>query len=58
LTCGIAEENLHNNRAMAQALRQQGFDTDLHEVPDMHNYTGWRDAFHPHLTNLLAKVWA
>jgi enterochelin esterase-like enzyme len=58
LTCGIAEENVYNNRTMARALAQQRFDAELHEVPDMHNYTGWRDAFHPHLTNLLAKVWS
>lgn len=57
LTCGVAEENVHNNRVIAQALAQQGFDAELHEVPDMHNYTGWRDAFHPHLTRLLGKVW-
>jgi enterochelin esterase-like enzyme len=58
LTCGIAEENVYNNRAMAKVLAQQGFDAELHEVPDMHNYTGWRDAFHPHLTRLLARVWS
>ena len=27
-----------------------------HEVPDVHNYTAWRDAFHPYLTTLLRKV--
>jgi enterochelin esterase-like enzyme len=58
LTCGVAEENVFNNRTMARALAQQGFDAALHEVPDMHNYTGWRDAFHPHLTSLLARVWS
>jgi hypothetical protein len=26
-------------------------------VPDMHNYTAWRDAFEPHLTGLLARAW-
>ena len=57
LTCGIAEENLANNRLMAQALGAQGFDVALHVNPDMHNYTGWRDALHPHLTRLLARVW-
>jgi enterochelin esterase-like enzyme len=57
MTCGIAEENLANNRLMARALARQEFDVELHEVPDMHNYTGWRDALHPHLTRLLAKVW-
>jgi enterochelin esterase-like enzyme len=58
LTCGAAEENVHNNRVMARALGNQGFDAALHEVPDMHNYTGWRDALHPHLTRLLERVWA
>jgi len=57
MTCGIAEENLANNRLMAQALSGQEFPVALHEVPDMHNYTGWRDALHPHLTRLLAEVW-
>jgi enterochelin esterase family protein len=57
MTCGIAEENLANNRLMARALGAQEFDVELHEVPDMHNYTGWRDALHPHLTRLLARVW-
>jgi enterochelin esterase-like enzyme len=57
MTCGIAEENLANNRLMASALARQEFDVELHEVPDMHNFTGWRDALHPHLTRLLAKVW-
>ena len=57
MTCGIAEENLANNRLMAGALARQEFDVELHEVPDMHNYTGWRDALHPHLTRLLARVW-
>jgi enterochelin esterase-like enzyme len=57
MTCGVAEENLSNNRVMAHALARQEFDVELHVVPDMHNYTGWRDALHPHLTRLLAKVW-
>jgi enterochelin esterase-like enzyme len=58
LTCGAAEENLANNRLMARALRAQGFDAELHEVPDLHNFTGWRDALHPHLTRLLQRAWA
>lgn len=57
MTCGIAEENLANNRLMARALAAQEFEVELHEVPDMHNFTGWRDALHPHLTRLLARVW-
>ena len=57
LTCGSAEENVHNNRLMARALFTQGYPAALHEVPDMHNYTAWRDAFEPHLTDLLVRVW-
>ena len=29
----------------------------LEEVPDLHNYVGWRDAFDPHLTALLQRAW-
>ena len=56
-TCGAAEENVHNNRLMASALAAQGYDAHLAEVPDLHNYVGWRDAFDPHLTALLRKAW-
>jgi len=52
LTCGAAEENIHNNREMAETLG-----APLHEVTDTHNYTAWRDALDPHLTRLLADVW-
>jgi enterochelin esterase-like enzyme len=58
LTCGAAEENLANNRVMARALAEQGYDAGLHVHPDMHNYTGWRDALDPHLTRLLGRMWA
>jgi enterochelin esterase-like enzyme len=57
LTCGLVEENRHNNRAMAAALRQQGYPVQLFEVPDGHNYVAWRDAFDPYLTDLLRRVW-
>jgi enterochelin esterase family protein len=57
LTCGIAEENVHNNREMATALAAQGYEVSLVEVPDLHNYVGWRDAFDPHLTELLRRAW-
>ena len=53
MTCGAEEENVHNNRLMASALAAQGYAAELHEVPDLHNYTGWRDALDPHLTRLL-----
>jgi enterochelin esterase family protein len=57
VTCGTAEENVHNNREMASALAAQGYEVSLVEVPDLHNYTGWRDAFDPHLTALLRRAW-
>jgi len=58
MTCGAEEENVHNNRLMASALAAQGYDAQLAEVPDLHNYTAWRDAFDPYLTELLARVWS
>jgi enterochelin esterase family protein len=57
MTCGAEEENVHNNRLMAAALSAQGYDASLHELPDLHNYTSWRDAFDPHLTRLLTRLW-
>jgi len=57
LTCGLVEENLANNREMAAALRAQGYPVELFEVPDAHNFTGWRDALDPYLTDLLRRTW-
>ena len=56
LTCGTVEENLANNRDMAAALARQGCDLTFAENRDGHNWTGWRDAFDPHLTGLLQRV--
>jgi enterochelin esterase family protein len=58
MTVGAAEENVHNNREMAHVLAGQGYALDFEQVPDMHNYTGWRDAFDPHLGALLRRAWA
>jgi enterochelin esterase-like enzyme len=58
MTCGRAEENLANNRATASILSRQGYPVELYEVPDAHNYIGWRDAFDPYLVALLSQVWA
>ena len=57
LTCGLVEENLANNRDMAGTLRRLGHPVTLREVPDGHNFTAWRDALHPALTDLLRAVW-
>ncbi len=56
LTCGVIEENLANNRLLTAALARSGYDAALHEVPDMHNYTAWRDALDPHLTALIGQA--
>jgi enterochelin esterase family protein len=56
ITCGTAEENLANNRAVAAALNAQGHTVWLGEVRDAHNWTCWRDAFDPHLATLIAAV--
>ena len=57
LTCGAIEENVHNNRLMVQVLRSRGYPVELHEVADVHNYTAWRDAFDPYLTQLLRQIY-
>jgi len=56
LTCGTAEENLSNNRAVAAALAGHGYPTQLVEVRDAHNWTCWRDGFDPALTDLLSAL--
>ena len=56
LTCGAIEENVANNRLMAATLAARDYPASLHEVPDMHNYTAWRDAFDPYLTGLLQRA--
>jgi enterochelin esterase-like enzyme len=56
MTCGVIEENLANNQLLAGILAGHGYPVSLHEVPDLHNFTAWRDALDPHLTGLLRQV--
>lgn len=56
MTCGETEENAANNRLMLALLRSAGYPASLHEVADLHNYTAWRDAFDPCLTELVRLV--
>jgi enterochelin esterase-like enzyme len=58
MTCGEHEENMANNRAVAESLRAAGHYVALRSLPDLHNYTAWRDALHPSLTALLRGAWA
>jgi enterochelin esterase-like enzyme len=57
MTCGQAEENLKNNRAIFDALKLQGYELTFHTQPDAHNWTAWRDSFHPSLVELINRVW-
>jgi len=57
ITCGACEENRHNNRLLADRLAAQGHEVSFELVGDTHNYTAWRDAFDPHLTDLLVRAW-
>lgn len=57
IVCGTAEENLANNRALAQHLAGQGGEVDWGEVADGHTWTTWRDLLDPHLTRLLTEAW-
>lgn len=56
LTCGVVEENLGNNAAMAHTLQQLGYPTELVLLRDAHNFTAWRDALDPHLTSLITNA--
>jgi enterochelin esterase-like enzyme len=57
ITCGTAEENLANNRALAGALEARGWPVTTFWNRDAHNWTAWRDALHPQLAELLTRVW-
>ncbi len=58
MTCGGVEQNLANNRDVVAALCEQGYPAELHIVRDAHNWTAWRDAWTPHLVDLLCKMWS
>jgi enterochelin esterase family protein len=55
-TCGQAEENLHNNRALVQSLCDHRYPAVLHEVRGGHDWTAWRDSLDPHLSGLLRQL--
>ncbi len=56
MTCGVPEENLANNQRMAETLARLGYPVQISAMRDTHNYTAWRDALHPHLTDLISSV--
>jgi enterochelin esterase family protein len=57
ITCGTAEENLANNRAVFAALAEQGYPADLLELRDAHNWVAWRDGLYPELVTMLQRLW-
>jgi enterochelin esterase-like enzyme len=57
MTCGTAEENLANNLAMRDHLREVGLTVTWGQVRQGHTWTCWRDSLHPHLAGLLTRAW-
>ena len=57
LTCGTVEENLHGNRVVRDALAARGWQVELAEHRDAHNWVAWRDTFDPWLAGLLQELW-
>ncbi len=57
LTCGTHEENLDNNLAMVEVLAAAGHRTSFAPLPDLHNYTAWRDGLAPSLDDLVTRQW-
>lgn len=57
LTCAGDEDNVHNNRRVAAALRLQDYDATLVETPGGHDFATWGAALEPHLPDLLAAAW-
>jgi enterochelin esterase-like enzyme len=56
LTCGRDEDNIHNNRRVAAALKLQGYPADFHEAPGGHDWDTWRAAIDARLADLLAAA--
>jgi enterochelin esterase-like enzyme len=54
-SCGTGEENLANNRWLAEKLADQGWPIALVEHPDAHNWISWRDVLYPHLAELILR---
>lgn len=57
LTCGDREENLANNRRMAQALRRQGVEVRTSWTAGGHDFANWCQ-LDPLWSDCLAQTWA
>jgi enterochelin esterase-like enzyme len=56
LTCAREEDNVHNNRRVAAALRLQGYPAELFETAGRHDFPTWRAALEPHLERVLVAA--
>lgn len=56
MTCGADEENLANNRQLAQALAERGQSVDLAVVPGRHDWAEWRAAVRLALPTLVDRA--
>lgn len=56
ISCGLIEENCHNNEKMAEALTRQHYPVTVRLVPDAHTMIGWRDAWFPALDELIRPL--
>ena len=56
MTCGLAEQNLGNNRPVAGALAAGGWDVRLVEHPGEHDWDAWRLSLREELPRLLRRV--
>jgi enterochelin esterase-like enzyme len=56
MTCGLAEQNLGNNRPVAESLAAHGWDVRLVEHPGDHEWDAWRLALREELPRLLRRV--
>ena len=56
ITVGLDEQNLANNRALAQALAAGGYDVELHETSGGHDWPMWRRQLEARLPDLLERA--
>ena len=58
ITVGLDEENLANNRALAETLAGSGYDVELHETSGGHDWPVWKRQLKARLPDLLERAWS
>jgi enterochelin esterase-like enzyme len=58
ITVGLDEENLANNRALAETLAAGGYDVELHETRGGHDWPMWKRQLKARLPDLLERAWS